>query len=101
MEEQNFPLKFPTMKRVRQITSSHCGPAVLRMLLSQAGVTVLQKQIVEAAGIENRVKDFGTTVEEMARAVANLNVSCELWWKMPATTHDLYLITQKHGYPVG
>jgi ABC-type bacteriocin/lantibiotic exporter with double-glycine peptidase domain len=93
--------RLPTMKRVKQITLSHCGPAVMRMLFSHLNMTIFQKQIVEAAGIESRIRKYGMTVDEMARAVINLKLDVEIWSKYHATIEDLLLISKTYGYPVG
>lgn len=73
----------------------------MRMLFSHLDMTVYQKQIVEHAGIESRIRLYGMTVNEMIIAVQKLGLEVELWLKYNATIDDLVLINQKYGYPVG
>ena len=92
---------FPQMKRVKQITSYHCGPAVLKMLLSFYGIPVMQKEIVTAAGIGKRLKIYGMTVFEMAVATDKMFPSFQLWYKENASLKELQELVNTHGQPVG
>ena len=92
---------FPKMKRVKQITSYHCGPAVLKMLLSFQGVIIKQKEIVTAAGIGRRLKTYGMTVAEMDVSVNKLFPQLQLWHKDNASLKDLQELVQTYTVPVG
>lgn len=92
---------FPQMKRVRQITSYHCGPAVVKMLLSCYGMDVKQQQIVEAAGIAKRLKTYGMTVTEMAVAIDKLSLGMQLWWKNDSSLKELQELVVVYSQPVG
>lgn len=89
------------MKRVKQITPYHCGPAVIKMLASWQGVTVKQKDIVAAAGIGRRLKIYGMTVAEMSRAVSRLWPGLQLWYKDNASLKELQELVEAYGQPVG
>ena len=89
------------MKRVKQITSYHCGPAVLKMLLSFQGVIIKQKEIVTAAEIGRRLKTYGMTVAEMDVSVNKLFPQLQLWHKDNASLKDLQELVQTYTVPVG
>lgn len=55
-----------------QIDDSHCGPAVLQMLLSFYNIEVTQPQVVHAAGADATVKRDGVGMHELAAAVQNI-----------------------------
>ena len=89
------------MQRVKQITSYHCGPAVVKMLLSFQGVTIKQKEIVVAAGIGRKLKTYGMTVTEMGRAIARLFPQMQLWCKDNASLKELQELVRTYNLPVG
>lgn len=93
---------FPRLKRVRQITNSHCGPAVLVALFSNLGIRVSQKSIVKSLRARNKIKDFGLTIKEMAKA-ARISGEGEtvFWKKINSKVSDLDQIVNKYKYPVG
>lgn len=100
--ENSWPeLGFPQMKRVKQISVVHCGPAVIKMLLSIYGIEVKQKQIVEAAGAEWKLKTHGMTVAELGAAVKLLVAQMQLWFKTQATIGELARLVHEYGLPVG
>jgi predicted double-glycine peptidase len=92
---------FSQMQRVKQITSYHCGPAVVKMLASCQGVAVKQADIVAAAGIGRRLKIYGMTVAEMGRAVNRLWPQLQLWSKDNASLKELQELVNAYGQPVG
>lgn len=91
---------FPTMRRVEQITSSHCGPASCVMLLSFLGVDVSQESIVEMGGASHKVEDYGMLILEMVRGVERLFPQFQFWYKENATLSDLTQIVRDYKYPV-
>lgn len=93
---------FPKLPRVAQITNSHCGPAVLEMLLGNLGVKITQDQVVEAAHLSiKKLNKDGMTVEEMAVAAAALEPDVQFWMKNNATLPELRQIMIDYKYPVG
>lgn len=91
---------FPTMRRVEQITSSHCGPATCVMLLSFLGVDVSQESIVEEGGAGNKIEQEGMLVSEMAISVARLTPQFQFWHKEGANLNDLKKLVNEYKYPV-
>jgi ABC-type bacteriocin/lantibiotic exporter with double-glycine peptidase domain len=92
---------FPRMKRVAQKTNVHCGPAVLEMLYSYLGFYVDQDEIAEAAGISDRIVDYGMTIEDMRRATIHLFPQLTFWYKENSSIADLSRIVNEFGFPVG
>jgi len=92
---------FPSMKRARQLTPAHCGPAVVKMLLNFIGIFVTQEQIVDASGVRGKLPTHGMTVAEMGKAVSVLAPSFEFWSKMHSTISELSEVVNLHQYPVG
>lgn len=86
--------KFP------QISDSHCGPAVIQMLLDGVGLQVSQEDITRAAGAEYTIHDQGTRVDQLALATARLAPNMRFWYKYHATIDDIRTIL-KLGYGVG
>lgn len=101
MQNKSINPYFPGLRRARQITVSHCGPAVLSMLLSHCGSEVGQDVLVEAAEVRHALDDYGITVEEMARAVKAVTPQLQFWYKEHATIDDIEKIVDIHNYPVG
>lgn len=89
------------LARVRQISESHCGPAVIQMLLSNVGVVATQEIITHAAGAEDEIEEKGTTVDQLAHATAQLAPSHQFWYKTNATLDELIELVNVYGYPVG
>lgn len=89
------------LRRVRQNTSYNCGPAVLEMLLSHFGREISQEAIVAAAGMETRIKDYGMTVEDMARALRMIAPEMALWYKTDSKIGELREIVRSLNYPTG
>lgn len=95
-------LSFPQMKRVKQISASHCGPATARMLLSFSGFDAFkQDQIVEAAGVTGKLNTHGTTIGDLALAVRRLVPQVNLWYKDQATVEELDALVNEYRVPVG
>ncbi len=103
MQDRVFGKPFPCMVRTKQITLAHCGPAVLVALFSFLGVKVSQKKITSSLRVQNKIKKFGLSVKELARAVAIYGKSHDIvfWKKANATLRDLDLIVNKYKFPVG
>ena len=84
----------------RQITGSHCGPAVVQMLLSQLGIVVDQEEIVDAAGIRKTILQDGTPINKLSLAVKNLYPNLSLWVKRETSIKDLQKLVNEHKYLV-
>lgn len=89
------------MKRVTQVTSSHCGPATLEMLASFLGIYISQNSFVSAAGVEEKLETHGMTIEEMKKAVGILLPDCCLWTKNGAGVYELSNLINNYHFPVG
>jgi hypothetical protein len=93
--------RFARLRRIQQITESHCGPAVLQMLLGNIGVEATQEEITRAAGAERTIARQGTRVDQLARAVHELAPGACLWYKEHASEHDLGYVLDMCQFPVG
>ena len=94
---------FPGMKRVRQITLSHCGPAVLASLFSFVGVSVPQRKVTYSTRTSQRIHTYGLSTIELARAAKIFGQKGKFifWMKKEATIQDLNKIVNKYKFPVG
>jgi len=92
---------FPGLKRIRQISGSHCGPAVLSMLLSHCGSEINQEALVEASEVRHNLESYGMTVEEMGKAVRSIAPQLQFWYKENSNIEDVETIINLHKYPVG
>ncbi|MBI5670172.1 MAG: C39 family peptidase [Chloroflexi bacterium] len=84
-----------------QITDSHCGPAVIQMLLANVGVGVTQEQVAEAGGAASTIDMHGMRVDQLAQAVKTLAPEMQFWYKDHSRLNDLIALVSKHRYPVG
>ncbi len=84
-----------------QISDSHCGAAVTQMLLSNLGIIVSQEEIVEAAGVEEMIEDYGMNIPQMALAVRRLAPHAQFWYKADSELEDLVSLVNQYGFPVG
>lgn len=102
LEETFKGRSFPTLRRVKQTTSSHCGPATLVSLFSFLGVRTSQGRIVRSLRAENKIKDTGLIIKDLARGVRIVGKGNFTFWKKEdATIGDLDRIVNKHKFPVG
>lgn len=93
---------FPSLKRVKQITSAHCGPAALVSLFSFLGVKTSQGRIVRSLRAENKIKDTGLVIKDLARAARIVGKGRFTFWKKEgAGIGDLDKIVNKYKFPVG
>lgn len=89
------------MKRVMQISESHCGPAVLKMLLSYVGEKAMQRNIVESMGVRDRLREHGMNVKQLAQAVTLIAPTMQFWYKDYAKLKELARVVNEFEYPVG
>lgn len=88
------------IQKATQITDSHCGPAVVQMLLSNLGIVYTQTEITQAAAALKTVNKNGTRVDQLARSVQKLAPQLEFWYKKNATLDDIRVILRKFELPV-
>lgn len=89
------------MRRVRQRTASHCGPAVLQMLLSFHDVQIDQDAFVSAARVARKIEKHGMTVKELAVATKKIVLQVTFWHKRNAKFSDINRIVNQYHCPVG
>jgi len=89
----NFP-------HIQQISDSHCGAAVLEMLLQVLGEDVDQEQIARAAQVEHTIEEQGIRVDQIALACSRLAPHLQFWYKYKSTLDDLRIVLDR-GYGVG
>ncbi len=93
---------FPGMARVNEISNYSCGPATLEMLLSFVGCKARQTALIKSIRAQNKIKDYGITVNDMARAVRIAGKKqLSLWRKHNARLSDISSVIDKFNYPVG
>jgi hypothetical protein len=94
------PITNLIINRVCQITDSHCGPAVVQMLLAHLGVAVTQEAIAESGGAIDTIEACGMAVDQLARAVKQLQPDVTFWYKDHSKLRELIKILNVHRYPV-
>ncbi len=93
---------FPKMERVKEISNYSCGPATLEMLLSFVGVKVAQTKLIRSIRVQNKIREFGVDIKDMARASKIAGKGAfSFWRKQKATINDLNSIVAKFNFPVG
>jgi len=102
LEDKLSGAAFPRMKRVKQATNDYCGPAVLVSLFSFVGVKTSQRKIVASLRAQNKIKDYGMTVKDLAKASRIVGKRTFTFWrKSRAKVSDLDTIINKYRWPVG
>lgn len=93
---------FPTLKRISQSTIDFCGPAVLTEYFSFLGVNTSQRRIVKSLRVQNKIKDYGLSIKDLARAAKIIGKGEFIFWKKgKASVGDLDKIVNKYKWPVG
>jgi hypothetical protein len=87
--------------RFTQISESHCGPAVIQMLLDPLGIEVTQQAVAEAGGASDLIEQDGMRVDQLHRAVRYLAPQTCFWYKDHATMDELVRIVADYDYLVG
>lgn len=87
--------------RFTQISESHCGPAVIQMLLNTLGVEVTQEAVAEAGGASDLIELQGMRVDQLGRAVQRLAPHTRFWYKDHSTLEELVRIVADYKYLVG
>lgn len=100
LEDKIFGLPFPKMERIKQITNSHCGPAVISALYSNLGVKTSQRGIVASLRLQKKILQYGLNLKELARASKIIGKNNFTFWKKEeAKISDLDAIINKYNYP--
>ena len=84
-----------------QISESHCGPAVIQMLLDHLGVKVTQEAVAEAGGATELIELNGMRVDQLALAVYKLAPQVQFWFKEHARLSELVRLVTHYRVPVG
>jgi hypothetical protein len=84
-----------------QISESHCGPAVIQMLLNHLGITVHQEEVAGMGGAASLIELNGMRVDQLALAVKKLAPQVDFWYKDHSSLDELVDIIRRHRYPVG
>ncbi len=102
IEDRISGVSFPKMRRARQISSCHCGPAVLESLFSFVGIKVSQKAMVASLRAQEKIKKYGLGPKEMVKAASIYGKDKTIFWrKSNASVSDLDQIINKYKFPVG
>lgn len=102
LEDRIVGKPFPKMKRAKQVTSSHCGPAVVEALFSFLGQRVSQASVVRSIRADRKIKRVGLNVDDLGMAVRKLGKEKFIFWKKAGSTiTNLSLIVNKYQYPAG
>jgi hypothetical protein len=88
-------------QRFMQISESHCGPAVVQMLLSNLGIEVTQETIAEAGGAARLIELNGMRVDQLAAAVRRLAPQVLFFYKDHANIAELVRVVNDYRYPAG
>jgi len=86
------------LQRFQQISESHCGPAVIQMLLDAVDISASQQEISLASGVGDISE--GTRVDQLALATTTIAPGHSFWYKFHSTIDDVIMIL-KGGYAVG
>lgn len=89
------------LDRFTQISESHCGPAVVQMLLSVYGIDVSQEDVALAGGAAELIELNGMRVDQLAQAVQVLAPQMQFWVKDYASLEDLIAVVEDHEVPAG
>ena len=87
--------------RFTQISESHCGPAVIQMLLHNLGIEVTQEEVVVAGGASDLIEQLGMRVDQLNQAVRRLAPQTCFWYKDHSTIEELVQIVTDYDYLVG
>jgi hypothetical protein len=102
LEDGISGLPFPKMARIKQIDVYSCAPAVLASLYSNLGVRVSQKGMIASLRAQNKIKKYGLSVKDMAKASKIIGKGAFTFWKKDkAKVSDLDAAVNKYKCPVG
>jgi hypothetical protein len=84
-----------------QISESHCGPAVVQMLLNHLAIDVSQEEVAAMGGATSLIELNGMRVDQLVLAVKKLAPAVDFWYKDHSTLQELVKLIMVHRYPVG
>lgn len=84
-----------------QISESHCGPAVIQMLLNRLGIEATQQEIAEAGGATNLIELNGMRVDQLALAVHRIAPRVWFYYKDRSTIAELVHVVNDYHLPAG
>src|SRR5258708_7197679 len=88
------------LPKVAQQTDSHCGPAVVQLLMAHLNRAVTQDEIVTAAKVRSTIMRHGTRPDQLAHAVAVLAPEIQFWFKQKTGIQDLEALVHTYHWPV-
>ncbi|HEX8923482.1 MAG TPA: hypothetical protein VF828_02000 [Patescibacteria group bacterium] len=83
-----------------QISDSHCGPAVVQMLLENHGVITTQEDIVHQAAIEKTLEKHGSRIDQLAYAVKKIRPDFDLLYKDLSNLNEIDEFINSYDLPV-
>lgn len=93
---------FPGMVRPKQVDIYSCGPAVISSLYSFLGVKISQRSIITSLRVKEKIKRYGLSMRDMARAVQIVGKGAFVFWKKTGgKISDLDTVINKCKFPVG
>ncbi|MCI0398518.1 MAG: C39 family peptidase [Chloroflexi bacterium] len=95
------PIEYFQIRRAHQISESHCGPAVIQMLLSNLGIEVTQEMVAESGGAAEYIELQGMRPDQLALAVRQLAPQTQFWYKKNAKLKELIRLVDEFRHPVG
>src|SRR5262245_3976907 len=101
LNESNNSLYSFQVNRICQISESHCGPAVIQMLLGHLGIQTTQEALAEAGEATDRIEIHGMRVDQLALAVRRLAPTTQFWYKKNAKIEELVELVTVYKHPVG
>lgn len=102
LEDKIVGKPFPGMRRIRQISTYACGPAVIESLLSFLKFRVSQKAVIRTLRAQRKIQLYGINVGDMGRAVNSLGKNKFVFWKKAnSKVGDISTVIDKYRYPVG
>jgi hypothetical protein len=87
--------------RFTQIDESHCGPAVIQMLLHDLGIEVEQQAVAEAGCARDLIEQHGMRIDQLDKAVRMLAPQTRFWYKDHTMIEELVRIVVDYNHPVG
>lgn len=88
------------LRHITQISESHCGAAVLQMLLEHVGVTTSQPVITRMAGVDHTIEEHGMRVDQIATACNRIAPQLTFWYKYHSTLEDIQYLLDRN-IPMG
>jgi hypothetical protein len=84
-----------------QISESHCGPAVIQMLLTRQSIDATQQEIADAGGASNLIEMNGMRVDQLALAVHRIAPRLFFYYKDHSSIDELVHVVNDFHYPAG